>query len=111
MIRGKPIPETNKSNDEIIEELNNRIAKLSMYGVRRETPTEPGYVLTWSNGGARWYGGGSVVQPGQSVQLDANEFIVPYRKGVIKEVIEQLNPLPLYANSFEGKAKGLQRRN
>lgn len=108
MIKGVPMPETNKGDDEIIEDLNNRIAKLSMYGVRQVKVTEPSYLLSWSNGIESWYvaSGYGVLQPGQVVDVDANEFLAPYRSEVLNRVVPKLDFLPLYKMSFEAKIRG-----
>lgn len=108
MIRGVPIPRTTKSDPEVIEELNNRIAKLSMYGLRQEVVDKPSYKLVWSNAAKAWwvaYGLG-VFQPGEKVTLDANEFLASYRQDVLTRVVPKLNYLPLYKMSFEAKLRG-----
>jgi len=108
MIKGKRIPETTKSDTEVIEELNNRIAKLRMYGTRDEITEKPSYMLSWSNAAKAWYPAYAygVFQPGDKVTLDANQFLAPYRKDVLTRVIPKLDYLPLYKMSFEAKIRG-----
>lgn len=108
MIRGTPIPETSKTDAEVIEDLNNKVAKLSSYGVRTEVVEAPSHVLMWSNGSKCWfvsYAGG-VKQTGSIARLDANEFLAPYRSVVLDRVIPGLDYLPLYKVSFEAKTRG-----
>lgn len=108
MREGIPIPETPKSDAEVVEELNNRIAKLRMYGLREVAVDKPSYILTWSNASKEWwpsYGLG-VIQPGQTISLDANQTLAPYRKAVLERVLPHLDYLPLYKMSFEAKVRG-----
>jgi len=108
MIKGVPIPETSKTDEEIIEELNNRIAKLSMYGMRKVAVDRPSYIMNWSNAGKCWYAmyGYGVMQPGDEVQIDANQFLAAYRKSVLDRVVPKLDYLPLYKMSTEAKTRG-----
>lgn len=108
MIRGKHIPETAKSDDEVVNELNNRIAKLRLYGLRQEIVEVPSYMLVWSNAAKSWYVayGYGVFQPGDKRALDANQFLAPYRRDVLTRVISKLDNLPLYKMSFEAKLRG-----
>lgn len=108
MIRGVPIPVATRSDSEIIEELNSRIAKLRMYGLRQEVVEMPSYKLVWSNAAKSWYPayGYGVFQPGEKVTLDANEFLAHYRMDVLTRVIPKLDYLPLYKMSFEAKLRG-----
>lgn len=108
MIRGVPIPVTTKSDAGIIDELNNRIAKLRMYGLRSEVVEKPSYKLVWSNAAKSWYPAYAlgVFQPGDKVTLDANEFLAPYRRDVLTRVVPKLDYLPLYKMSFEAKLRG-----
>ena len=108
MIRGVPIPVTTKSDSEIIDELNSRIAKLRMYGLRQEIVEKPSYMLSWSNAAKSWYPAYAygVFQPGDKVTLDANQFLSPYRRDVLTRVILKLDYLPLYKLSFEAKLRG-----
>lgn len=108
MKKGIPISETTKSDAEVVAELNNRIAKLSMYGIRQEIVQQPSYLLSWSNGAKAWYVayGYGVMQPGEKVPLDANQFLAPYRKAILDRIIDKLDYLPLYKMSFEAKTRG-----
>jgi len=108
MIKGVPIPQTPKSDEQVIEELNNTIAKLRMYGLRDIVVEAPSYKLVWSNAAKAWYVAyaDGVFQPGDKVTLDANEFLAPYRKDVLTRVVPKLDYLPLYKMSFEAKLRG-----
>ena len=108
MIKGVPIPRTIKSDTEVIEELNNRIAKLRMYGLRQELVEKPSFKLVWSNAAKAWYAayGLGVFQPSAKVTLDANEFLASLRKDVLTRVIPQLDYLPLYKMSTEAMLRG-----
>lgn len=111
MIKGVPIPRSPKSDDEIIEGLNDKIAKLRQYGVRTEAATEPCHVLSWSNAQEEWGAFHETIQPGETVRLDANEFLAPYRLDRLSRIVPRLDFLPLYKMSFEAKERGLHRVN
>lgn len=87
----------------VLNQANDRIRRLTQYGVRTELTVCPGYVLTWSNGSAKWYRAREVTRGGKELRLDANEVFVPATAKELDAVIADLDPLPLYANSFEAR--------
>lgn len=86
--------------------INNLIKFRTTYGVRKETATKRGYKLSWSNASARWNCYYSV-NKGEVVELDANQILVYGNKKNIEIVITELDPLPLYKNSYEYNNKAI----
>ena len=94
-----------------IHDINKEIAKLVGYGLR-DVPlgTAPNYRIHWSNGGARWwmYPNPLTKKETPVVKLDANELLVSgFRRSVVQRIVQWLNPLPLYAASFEARERGV----
>jgi hypothetical protein len=93
----------------LLENINNRIAERTNYGIRKEIAKEKGYILNWSNGSKRWNAWfGCPVEEGQEIDLDANQVFVMASKKEIEEVIDKLDMLPLYINSFEARFGGIK---
>lgn len=108
------------SRDELkraIKASNQEIAKRTYYGRRsEELPKHPNFtILGWSNGSQKWnimwgYIQGAIrkvmLGNGGSIELDANYVLVPAHPSVIKLVVDELDPLPLYEYSTEAKERG-----
>lgn len=95
-------------NEETMTEfINSLIAKRTYYGVRTETVLPEKYcIIAWSNGGEKWLNyGGRRHNHNNEVQVDANEVVVPLYRDQIDKVIDRLDDLPLFANSFEAKSR------
>ena len=96
--------------EELAEKVNELIRERTSYGVREEVADAPGYVLTWSNGSARWYGGRyDRKSKGERLVLDANEvFVSGVRSKDLVTLIESdmLDPLPLFGGSLERRMAG-----
>jgi len=93
----------------IVERANKEIAKLTKLGVRSEIVSDDGIVFEWSNSRQAW-GMGYPVRQGTKIELDANEFYIPFRQAetAIKAInaMTSFNELPLYKKSFEAKHMG-----
>ena len=88
----------------LLKEINNKIAERTSYGVRKEIAQAKGFILSWSNGSKRWDAWfGYLVTEGQEVELDANQIFVMASKEEIESIIDNLDMLTLYANSFEAR--------
>lgn len=85
----------------MLQNINSLIAKQIKYGFRKKTIAHSGYVLIWSNAYAKWDIYGWKRNKGETLNLDANQIFVPGSKKDIVAILDQLNPLPLYQNSFE----------
>jgi hypothetical protein len=111
--KGKRIPPTNETDEQVIAAINKLVHQRWDYGVRTELVEKPSYHVSWSNGSAAWYVayGYGVLQPGEEVRLDANEILVPYRKDVLERVLPKVDNLPLYCRSTEGKMRGKDKEN
>lgn len=86
----------------LLETINNDIAKRTKYGIREQIAYGRGYVLSWSNANKCWniiYR----VKMNDVVNLDANQILVESKRKDIDEVLGQLDQLPLYKNSFEAR--------
>jgi len=101
----------------MIEEINTKIAKRTSYGHRQViVPDKEHTVLGWSNGAQKWiiypnYANRSekIADPTsgkKTITLDANMILVPFPEHKVKEVVDQLEDLPLYSNSVEAKMRG-----
>ena len=94
----------------LADKVNELIRDRTSYGVREEVADAPGYVLTWSNGSARWYGGRyDRKSKGERLVLDANEiFVSGIRSKDLVALTESdmLDPLPLFGGSHERRMVG-----
>jgi len=89
----------------MLDQINSLIAQRTNYGMRTEVAKKKGYRLGWSNGSKGWYIYGIPTEKGEVLQLDANIIFVEATRKSILEVIDNLDPLPLYRNSFEYLSK------
>lgn len=95
---------------------NEEIRKRIWYGLRTETlPDQPFFTaLFWSNGAASWFVDPSLTESllvarhrgVRQATLDANYILVLAPWILMEKVASVLDPHPLYALSFEGKARG-----
>lgn len=85
----------------MLNQINSIISQRTKYGIRQEITTNPGYVLIWSNASANWSIYGDKHSKGEMLNLDANQLFVSGKKKDIVAVLDQLDPLPLFKNSFE----------
>lgn len=96
----------------MLDNINELIKELTEYG-RRQVKIPATYpnltILAWSNGSRGWYTFNSDYAKGlkkdNMIELDANQLIVPYKKEKVITIIEHLDELPLYKNSFEVTGK------
>ena len=95
------------NTDTIKDYINDLIAKRTNYGLREvEVLPEKYCIISWSNGAERWINfGGRRHNHTNTVSVDANEVVVNLYRDQVDMVLEELDPLPLYANSFEGKMR------
>lgn len=122
----RPSPEQVK----LIQEINDKIRKRTTYGTREEPlpgPVSRVWVLSWSNGSACWYIAGHPIwykyapehpearygylyrhptKAGDLANLDANQVMVMAKRSDIGATLSYLEPLPLYAHSFEARQRG-----
>lgn len=109
MVRiGVPMPKDEPPDHEITDNINKIIAQRTSYGMRSERTSRPCHALMWSNSGT-WVVDRSsgVYQPGEIVQLDANEILAPYRYDTLERVLPSLRQLPLYSRSIEASSQPL----
>jgi hypothetical protein len=102
---------------DVLKAANDQVRRQGCYGVRQErVPDHPFFtVLMWSNGAAAWFinWAATVGFPRQCLihgkcefRLDANEIVVPHPPLAVYEVIEAIDPHPLYQFSLEAKERG-----
>lgn len=87
----------------LLDNINKAIKQRTNYGYRRELTTSSGWIINWSNGNANWWVGDKV-KKNTILTLDANQIFIPKNKKEILEIIDELEPLPLYKNSFEKRS-------
>ena len=114
----------------LAQQINNEVRKRTQYGTREEPlpgPILQTWQLSWSNGAASWYISGHPIWykhapddpesrygylykhpkvKGEMAMLDANIIMVQAKKRDIQAILDYLEPLPLYAHSFEARAGG-----
>jgi len=83
-----------------------QVLQRTSYGQRMEKAIDDGYILSWSNGAAKWIVCTSMIFKGEEVHLDANEMLLVGSIDYLRDVAKKLPDLPLYANSLEGKMRG-----
>ena len=91
----------------LIQKINNDIAKRITYGIREQIAHNRGYIISWTNAQRKWNISYYQTKKNEIINLDANQIFVEARKNDIIEVLDKLDELPLYKNSFEylyGKA-------
>lgn len=88
-----------KMNDtDMIKSVNQLISKRTNYGIREEKTGKNSKMISWSNAQRKWLYYGKA----NRTQFDANEVVIPdINEKQLKDIIEQLNSLPLDKNSFE----------
>lgn len=95
-------------DEDVTRILNSVIDKMRQYGVIRfPRPKGRGRKIMWSNGSSQWwtYDQGEPSSP--EVSLDANQIlVVGSNHQQLRRVCPGLNPLPLYAGSFEARSRG-----
>lgn len=110
------------SDEDVTRILNSVIDKMRQYGVITfPRPKGHGRKIMWSNGSAQWwtYGQAEPSTPASlqdryalagiepRVSLDANQVLVVGSNHLqLRRVCPKLNPLPLYAGSFEARSRG-----
>ncbi len=90
--------------NEFLEEVNDLIQRRIVYGHYVVTASKPSSILVWSNSSEYWYINElkGRVKAGQTLELDANQILVPGSKRDIKEVLPHLDSLPLYSSGSRG---------
>ena len=87
------------------DSVSDKISTLNSYGVREVVPEEDSFRFAWSNGARSWYVSGDGVKAGDSVTLDANEFVHPKSEiGSSEDAFTMsvmMPELPLYYGSTE----------
>ncbi len=86
---------------DLINTINNEIFKRTSYGHREEIASGRGYILSWSNASRKWNIGYYMIKTNEIINLDANQIFVRAKKQDIITVLDKLDELPLYKNSFE----------
>lgn len=86
----------------MINQINDEIATRKTYGTRQGYCLVSGVILIWSNASASWHIK-RAVKKNELVTMDANEIVAYGKQKDIKAVLKDLNPLPLYKNSFEDR--------
>lgn len=93
------------SKHETIEELSEKVLKLTKYGMREEVLEGFGYIFSWSNAARKWWVSHIVHKRGETIKLDANQFVGYISIQDSEDICKQLPELPLYWNSFEANYK------
>lgn len=109
------VPEllTDVSRDEYkraIRETNAEIRKHTYYGMSNTAiPEHPNFsILAWSNGSESWHLAYGMIDPAvrgamldglKMIRLDANYILVPFHPEIMKHVLAELDPLPLFPSS------------
>lgn len=106
--RGKCIPfdEFTDKDWDALKEANDRSNGRTRYGIRAETSGRPMTLMTWSNGAAHWFVSDSIA-PGNKGTYDANQMLVTASPERMQRIDCYITPLPLFAGSFEARARGL----
>jgi len=93
--------------EELAENVNEQIGRMTKYGMRTVTTHKRGYELSWSNSGQKWniY---SRALPAGSYKIDANHIIVEAPSTAIQELLPLLIDLPLYSNSRQAFRRGTE---
>ncbi len=88
--------------------LSNKVRDMQRYGRRDEFAAEKSFIAVWSNSSRGWYiSGRRVLGKGDSVNLDANEFLLPAKsEKEAKSYASKLPDHPLYYLSTEAKMRG-----
>ena len=94
-----------------VKVINELIATLTVYGRHEVEPVgRSAYRLMWSNASSQWYMDQYTNYASDKMvySFDANELLVSgIGKKWINLALPWLNPLPLYAASFEAKTRGI----
>jgi len=108
-VRDAVIP-FDRVNLDSFDSVSDKISTLNSYGVRDVVPEKDSYRFAWSNGARSWYVARDGVKAGESVRLDANEFVFPKKEiGSKKDAFTMsvmMPELPLYYGSTEAGARG-----
>lgn len=97
---------TELNEDTMLEFVNKLISERTGYGMREVfVNIEKFTVIAWSNGGANWYviNKDWISVNNSNVHVDANQVVIPLYVDQVRKIIDKLDDLPLYANSFEGQ--------
>ena len=97
------------SGKELTESINADIAKMTRLGYRTILIKGKWYRLIWSNAQCKWILAFYPLTAGEH-QFDANVLPVHANKGDIQKIIENLNPLPLYDQSYEALERKREER-
>ena len=90
--------------DDFLEEVNDLINRRTVYGYYLATASRPSSVLNWSNSSEEWWINElkGRIKKGQTIELDANQILVPGLKRDIKDIIPDLDSLPLNYGGSRG---------
>ncbi len=91
----------------LVPKVNDMIRRRTRYGTREETVTsKKAWRISWYNGSADWDMQYGARKHGEVVVLDANQVLVKDVDGRdLRAILRWLEPLPLYAASFEAKTR------
>ena len=94
-------------NQDFLEEVNDLINRRSVYGYYVATASRPSSILEWSNANQYWWINElkGRIKKGQTLELEANQILVPGLKRDIKEIMPELDPLPLYSGGPRGGSR------
>lgn len=89
----------------VIAETNQKISRLTGYGLRREYAEKPSRIIRWANDPQRWFPSQGKEVVGE-VDLDADQVLVPYDDFTVERIVGQLEGHPLWRLSLEAREKG-----
>ena len=102
-LRKEPFTQFPSATDsEIFRDARAEINDRRTYGLRdvRVEPKKFYTELWWSNSDAKWLTR-EVNYKSNTIQLDANQIVLPYRADEVSKIVNELPPLPLYVYSYE----------
>lgn len=83
------------------KDLSERIAQRREYGYREEVAMHRGRVIMWSNAQANWLVTRRIFKTGDVLKLDSNQVLAYGSTDHLQRIVNKLDELPLYGNSFE----------
>ena len=93
--------------NDYLEEVNDLINRRIVYGYYTVTASKPSSVLNWSSANEEWWLNElkGRIKKGQTIELDANQILVPGLKRDIKEIMPELDTLPLHSGGPRGGSR------
>jgi len=93
------------AQQDLLYKANTIISSMTTYGMQKVVLKKSAWKLIWSNSGANWDRSFYKNESGETVSLDANQFLLEGAMQDINAILSHLDPLPLYRYSTEGKRK------